>query len=152
MRAFVTAVAAAAVLCVYTATASAQDTKAAEKGKPAPAAKTAQAAKTAPVAKTAEKGQKTAADPLAIEKGQKIFADQKCSMCHSVAGKGNPKGSLDNVGSELSAEEIRQWLLSPRVMADKKKSDRKPLMAAYTKLTATELDSLVAYLKSLKKK
>ena len=25
-------------------------------------------------------------------KGEKVFADQKCSLCHAVAGKGNAKG------------------------------------------------------------
>ena len=28
-----------------------------------------------------------------VEKGTKVFADQKCSMCHSIAGKGNAEGS-----------------------------------------------------------
>ena len=28
--------------------------------------------------------------------GAKVFADQKCSVCHSVAGKGNAKGALDD--------------------------------------------------------
>ena len=34
--------------------------------------------------------------------GEKLFADQKCSVCHSIAGKGNAKGPLDDVGSRLS--------------------------------------------------
>ena len=38
-----------------------------------------------------------AQDALA-QKGEKVFADQKCAMCHSIAGKGNAKGSLDKVG------------------------------------------------------
>ena len=29
--------------------------------------------------------------------GQKVYETQKCSLCHSVAGKGNAKGSLDGV-------------------------------------------------------
>ncbi len=35
--------------------------------------------------------------------GEKVYADQKCSVCHSIAGKGNAKGPLDDVGSRLSA-------------------------------------------------
>jgi hypothetical protein len=31
--------------------------------------------------------------------GAKIFVDQKGSLCHSVAGKGNTKGALDDVDS-----------------------------------------------------
>ncbi len=33
-------------------------------------------------------------------KGEQIFTDQKCSLCHSIAGKGNAKGSLDDVGTK----------------------------------------------------
>ena len=31
--------------------------------------------------------------------GAKVYADQKCSVCHSIAGKGNAKGPLDDVGA-----------------------------------------------------
>ena len=86
-----------------------------------------------------------------VERGQKVFVDQKCSMCHSVAGKGNAKGPLDNVGAKLSEEELRQWMIAPRVMAEKTKSTRKPLMPEYTKLPKEDLDALIAYMRSLKK-
>jgi len=121
MSRWITALAAAVVLSVCAATASAQDTKAADKGKPAATAKMSQPAKTASAAKTAGKAQKTAAaDPQAVAKGEKIFTAQKCLMCHSVAAHGNTKTgtALDNVGSDLKEEDIRQWLLSPRVMSD----------------------------------
>ena len=88
----------------------------------------------------------------AVATGEKVYTDQKCSMCHSIAGKGNAKGPLDDVGSRLSDEEIRQWLVNTRVMTEKSKSTRKPVMPAYTKLTKEEVDGLVAYLKTLKKK
>ena len=54
-----------------------------------------------------------AAQDAKVEKGVKVFADQKCSLCHSIAGKGNAKGSLDGVGSKLKVEEIRQWIVEP---------------------------------------
>jgi len=88
-----------------------------------------------------------------IDKGAKVYADQKCSLCHSIAGKGNPKGALDDVGSKLKAEEIRQWITEPAAMAAKAKAERKPPMPAkYAALPKDELDALVAYLSSLKKK
>ena len=87
-----------------------------------------------------------------VQTGEKLYADQKCAMCHSIAGKGNQKGPLDDVGSRLSEEEIRQWLINPRVMTTKTNSTRKPLMPAYTKLTAEQLNALIAYMQSLKKK
>jgi mono/diheme cytochrome c family protein len=83
-------------------------------------------------------------------KGAKVFADQKCSLCHSVAGKGNAKGALDAVGSKLSADEIRNWITDAKGMTVKMKTTRKPDMKAYT-LPKDDVDALVAYLSALKK-
>ena len=41
-----------------------------------------------------------------IEKGKQVYTDQNCSMCHSIEGKGNAKGSLDGVGSKLSGSTL----------------------------------------------
>ena len=79
-----------------------------------------------------------------------MFTDQKCTLCHSIAGKGNAKGSLDGVGSKLSADEIRSWITDPKGMAAKTKATRKPEMKVYT-LPKDDVDALVAYLSSLKK-
>jgi mono/diheme cytochrome c family protein len=93
----------------------------------------------------------TQADEKTLQRGMKLYAEQKCSMCHSVAGKGNQKGPLDEAGSKLSEEEIRQWLLEPKVMAEKAKATRTPVMPDYKKLAKEDLDALVAYVASLKK-
>jgi mono/diheme cytochrome c family protein len=88
-----------------------------------------------------------------IDKGAKVYADQKCSLCHSIAGKGNAKGALDDVGSKLTAAEIHDWIVKPAEMATKAKADRKPPMPAkFASLPKDDLDALVAYLSSLKKK
>ncbi len=87
-----------------------------------------------------------------VEHGMKVFTTAKCSLCHSVAGKGNAKGALDEVGTKLTAAEIREWLIHPDVMREKGKFERKPLMKAYTTLPKEDLDGLVAYLQTLKKK
>jgi len=86
-----------------------------------------------------------------IDQGQKVFAAHKCSICHSVAGKGNAKGVLDGVGSKLSADDIRQWIVNAPDMAAKAKAERKPPMKAFTSLAKNDVDALVAYLHSLKK-
>ena len=83
-------------------------------------------------------------------KGEKVYADQKCSLCHSVAGKGNAKGALDDVGSKLKADEIRAWITDAKGMTAKTKATRKPEMKQYT-LPKDDVDALVAYLSSLKK-
>ena len=85
-------------------------------------------------------------------KGAAVFTAQKCSTCHSVAGKGNAKGALDDVGSKLSAADIRAWITDPVGMTAKSKAARKPAMTAkYGSLSKDDLDNLVAYLSSLKK-
>jgi mono/diheme cytochrome c family protein len=91
-----------------------------------------------------------AAQDAKVAKGQQVFTDQKCSLCHSIAGKGNAKGSLDGVGTKLSADEIRSWITDAKGMTAKTKATRKPEMKAYT-LPKDDVDALVAYLSSLKK-
>ena len=83
--------------------------------------------------------------------GEKVYAEQKCSVCHSIAGKGNTKGALDEVGSKLTSDEIRAWLTDAKGMTEKTKAARKPVMKAYT-LSKEDVDALVAYLSALKKK
>ena len=84
-------------------------------------------------------------------KGEKIFIDQKCALCHSVAGKGNAKGPLDEVGSKLSAADIRSWLTDAKAMTAKTGATRKPEMKQFT-LEKDDVDALVAYLTAMKKK
>lgn len=83
-----------------------------------------------------------------IEKGKAVYDAQKCSLCHSVGGRGNAKGPLDKVGAKLSADDIRKWIVSPKEM--KSETNRKPDMRAYPSLPAADLDALVAYMKSQK--
>jgi mono/diheme cytochrome c family protein len=83
-------------------------------------------------------------------KGEQLFADQKCTLCHSIADKGNKKGPLDGVGGKLTAAEIREWITDSKGMTAKTKATRKPEMKAYA-LPKDDVDALVAYLGSLKK-
>jgi mono/diheme cytochrome c family protein len=84
--------------------------------------------------------------------GKQVFADSKCGVCHSIDGRGNKKGPLDSVGAKLSPADIRQWIVAAPEMAAKAKADRKPPMKAYTDLSKQDVDNLVAYLGTLKKK
>jgi mono/diheme cytochrome c family protein len=83
--------------------------------------------------------------------GAKVYAAQKCSICHSIAGVGNKKLPLDSVGATLTADQIREWIVNPMEAAKKAQSTAKPPMKAY-KMSQGDLDALVAYLKSLDKK
>ena len=86
----------------------------------------------------------------AVEQGKKVYTDQKCSVCHSVAGTGNKKGPLDKVGATLSAADTRAWIVDAPAMAAKVKAERKPVMKAYSTLAKADVDALVAYMQSLK--
>lgn len=87
-----------------------------------------------------------------VDHGKQVYTDAKCSVCHSIGSQGNKKGPLDDVGTKLSAADIRAWIVSGPEMAAKTKADRKPPMKAYTDLSKTDVDDLVAYLQTLKKK
>ncbi len=93
----------------------------------------------------------TALAQTAVEKGMKVYTEQKCSLCHSIAGKGNVKGSLDGVATKLKEAEIREWIVDPKGMTTKMKAERKPAMKAYPNLAKEDVDALVAYMMTLKK-
>jgi mono/diheme cytochrome c family protein len=96
-------------------------------------------------------GAASAAAQDAKTEGEKVFAAQKCGLCHSVGGKGNPKGPLEEGVSKLSADEIRSWITDANGMTAKTKATRKPAMKQVT-LPKEDVDALVAYLSALKKK
>jgi mono/diheme cytochrome c family protein len=86
-----------------------------------------------------------------IELAKKVFTAQKCSLCHSIAGQGKKEGPLDDVGTKLSAAEIREWIVNAKQMTVKTGAKRKPVMKDFAKLPKAEVDALVAYLQTLKK-
>jgi mono/diheme cytochrome c family protein len=96
-------------------------------------------------------GASSAAAQDAAAQGEKVFAAQKCGLCHSVGGKGNPKGPMEEAVGKLSAADIRAWITDAKGMTAKTKADRKPAMKDFA-LPKDDVDALVAYLTSLKKK
>lgn len=88
-----------------------------------------------------------AQDAAAIKKGQEVYTAQKCSMCHSIAGKGGKSSVLDGVGGKLSAADIKEWIVDPPAAAKKANSTKKPPMPKkYHTLPAADIDALVAYM------
>jgi mono/diheme cytochrome c family protein len=79
----------------------------------------------------------------AADQGKAVFAAQKCSMCHSIAGAGGDK-ALDGVGARLKPDEIRKRLISPKGV----KPDS--AMKAYPNLPEKDIGNLIAYLQTLK--
>lgn len=85
------------------------------------------------------------------DKGAAVYAAQKCAVCHSLDGKGQAKGPLDGVGTKLTADEIRQWIVNPAELTKKTSATRKPAMRAYPNLPKEDLDALVAFMATKKK-
>jgi mono/diheme cytochrome c family protein len=96
-------------------------------------------------------GRSFAQDQAQIDRGAQVYATQKCILCHAIGGKGNLKGPLDAVGTKLTAEEIRAWIVNPVEMTAKTRAERQPAMRASPNLSKEDLDALVAYMVSLKK-
>jgi mono/diheme cytochrome c family protein len=95
-------------------------------------------------------GAALAAQDAKVTKGEKLYAEQKCAMCHSIGDKGNKKGPLDGVGAKYSATELRDWIVDAKGMTAKTKAPRKPEMKNY-QLPKDDVDALVAYMATLKK-
>jgi mono/diheme cytochrome c family protein len=79
-----------------------------------------------------------------VARGKAVYAEQRCSACHSIAGAGNKRNPLDGVGSKLKEADIRKWIVAPREMNPKVRK------RAFDKLSKADLDALVAYMLSLK--
>jgi mono/diheme cytochrome c family protein len=85
-----------------------------------------------------------------VARGAAVYAEQKCSMCHAIAGKGNVKGPLDDVGAKYNAADLKAWIVDAKGMTVKTKAPRKPEMKNYT-LPDADVDALVAYMATFKK-
>ncbi len=92
----------------------------------------------------------TASGQGSAAEGRKAFETQKCSLCHSVEGKGNVKGPLDGVGKKHTAADLRLWITQPAEMTKKHATTRKPPMKSFASLPPADLVALVTYLESLK--
>lgn len=84
-----------------------------------------------------------AADTL-VARGKEVYRQQRCRVCHSIAGDGNRRWPLDGVGSRLDEDAIRKWIVAPQEMQP---GIRK---RAYDRLPPADVDALVAYLMTLK--
>lgn len=77
-------------------------------------------------------------------KGEKIYKDQKCSMCHKVGTVGAKMGpELTKVGGTRDRAWLAKYLANPKAENPKNK------MPA-VKVKGADLDDLIEYLLSLK--
>ena len=91
-----------------------------------------------------------ALDPKRIEAGQQIYKQQTCVRCHSIAGQGNPRNSLDGVGARRTALELRDWIIGADVLQEELPEYASKLKQAYKELPGDDLDALVTYMQSLR--
>ena len=77
-------------------------------------------------------------------KGNQIYMEKGCALCHAIHGKGGKAGpDLSEVGAKRDAEWLEQFLISPKAVVPQAK------MPAF-KGSAEERGALVAYLQSLR--
>ncbi len=78
-----------------------------------------------------------------VERGKAVYAARKCSICHTLEGKGGRvAGPLDDVGKRWTAEKMIAFLTAPSSV--NKRSAMPP-----TRASADEMQDLAAYMLSL---
>lgn len=85
-----------------------------------------------------------------VERGREVFAEQRCSGCHSIAGEGNPRSPLDGVGAHLKADELRMWILGSGEAAEVLSNAVQRRKQRYQSIPETDMTALIAYLQTLK--
>jgi mono/diheme cytochrome c family protein len=76
--------------------------------------------------------------------GRAAFAAMNCTMCHSLAGQGNPSSRLDGVGSRLDRDAIRAWTIGEGPAREALGSGMAQMKSRYA--DDPQLDALVDYL------
>jgi mono/diheme cytochrome c family protein len=110
---------------------------------PGPTVVTARPA-ASPAAGTKE--EKPAPTPAASANGAELFAAQKCVGCHGADGKGKLKGSPDFTDAAWQKKR------TDAEMIETIKKGHKPMPGYEDKLSAEQINALVAYVRSFPKK
>lgn len=84
-----------------------------------------------------------------IARGKAVYEAQGCAFCHSIAGIGNPRAPLDNVGAHRSGDEIRKWIIGAKEVAKRLPESVRERKQRYRELEPEDLDTLVVYLQTL---
>lgn len=103
------------------------------------------------VAAFAPPARRVAAQDPSLLRGMQIYEEQGCAECHSIGGRGNTAGKLDNVAGQLTDDQIRQWLLDPQTMTAKRGSTRQPPMRDYSEMPDEDVEALMTYLLTLQR-
>ena len=88
-------------------------------------------------------------DPHRIEAGRRVYQQQSCARCHSIAGNGNPRSPLDGVGERRNTEELRDWIIGANALQGVLPERVFELKQDFSNLAPDNLDLLVIYIQSL---
>lgn len=88
-------------------------------------------------------------DPARIERGRRVYDDQGCAGCHSIAGEGSPRSPLDGVGSQLDRTQLREWIIGGDSIAEDLSPRALRTKLDYRDLDPQQLDALVDYMTNL---
>lgn len=89
-------------------------------------------------------------DPQHIEAGLQVYQQQSCARCHSIAGIGNPRIPLDDVGARRTAEELSDWIVGAEALQGDLPEHVFRLKQSYRELSGEDHDALVIYMQSLR--
>ncbi len=86
-------------------------------------------------------------DPTLVARGRQVFDQMKCTLCHSLDGKGGKLAvPLDDVGSKRSAASLRKLLADPQAEFPNSRV-KMPVF----RFEEGEREALVAFLLTLRK-
>jgi len=80
--------------------------------------------------------------------GKLAYERLRCSLCHSIDGKGNKNSPLDGVGSKHDKAALRDWTIGAGAAKDALPDGIARLKSGFG--TAQDLDALVDYLTTLR--
>jgi mono/diheme cytochrome c family protein len=91
-----------------------------------------------------------AQDAKKVAAGKAAYEKYACAKCHQIEGKGSKISPRDGVGNKPAAE-IKQWITDPDAMTAK--LAKKPAVKMKKQdIPDADVDAIVAYLSTLKKK
>jgi len=90
------------------------------------------------------------APPVAeIARGRQVYSAQGCATCHAIAGEGNPRSPLDQVGARWDAGEMRAWITGTGLAAEMLSAAIVKRKQRYLTMPEDDLQAMVAYLLTL---
>jgi mono/diheme cytochrome c family protein len=95
--------------------------------------------------KRLSRGEQVMVATAGVSPGAAVFQTKGCMNCHALRGTGGTFGpSLDTVGRDRTAEEIRRYIRDPKSV------DPQAQMPPQKELSERELDEVAKFLSSMK--